>query len=81
MTLKLLIDQPEYLAIARDVGGKTARHDMDVNYKANRVAAPDDLIRQLQASHQMITDMRIPAFGFPGYEADDVINTWAKKAQ
>ena len=79
MTLKLLMDKPEYLAITRDVGGKTARHDMDENYKANRVAAPDDLIRQLQASHQMIADLRIPAFGFPGYEADDVINTWALK--
>jgi len=81
MTLKLLIDKPEYLAITRDVGGKTARHDMDENYKANRVAAPDDLIRQLQASHQMIADLRIPAFGFPWYEADDVINTWALKGK
>ena len=65
MTLKLLADQPEYLAIARDVGGKTARHEMDVNYKANRVEAPDDLIRQFHLSHQMIDDMRIPAFGYP----------------
>lgn len=81
MTLKLLMDKPEYLAITRDVGWKTARHDMDENYKANRVAAPDDLIRQLQASHQMIADLRIPAFGFPGYEADDVINTWALKGK
>lgn len=81
MTLKLLLDQPEYFAIAWDVGGKTARHDMDVNYKANRVAAPEDLIRQLQESHQMIADMRLPAFGFPWYEADDVINTWATKAK
>ena len=80
MTLKLLMDKPEYFAITRDVGGKTARHNMDENYKANRVAAPYDLIRQLQASHQMIADMRIPAFGFPWYEADDVINTWAKKS-
>lgn len=81
MTLKLLMDQPEYLAIAWDVGGKTARHDMDVNYKANRVEAPDDLIRQFHLSHQMIADMRIPAFGFPWYEADDVINTWVSKAK
>lgn len=81
MTLKLLMDKPEYLAIARDVGGKTARHDMDVNYKANRVEAPEDLIRQFHLSHQMIADMKIPAFGFPGYEADDVINTWVQKAK
>lgn len=81
MTLKILMDKPEYLAIARDVGGKTARHDMDENYKANRVAAPDDLIKQLQASHQMIADLRIPAFWFPGYEADDVINTFALKSK
>lgn len=53
---------------------------MDENYKANRVQAPDDLIRQLQLSHQLIADMRLPAFGFPGYEADDVINTRAQKS-
>lgn len=81
MTLKLMLDKPDYFAIARDVGGKTARHDMDENYKANRVEAPDDLIRQFHLSHQMIADMRIPAFGFPGYEADDVINTWVQKAK
>ena len=81
MTLKILMDKPEYLAIARDVGGKTARHDMDENYKANRTEAPDDLIRQFHLSHQMIADLRIPAFGFPGYEADDVINTRVQKAK
>ena len=81
MTLKLLMDSPEYFAIAWDVGGKTARHEMDENYKANRVAAPDDLIRQFHLSHQMIADMRLPAFGFPWYEADDVINTRTQKAK
>lgn len=81
MTLKLMSEKPDFFAIARDVGGKTARHDMDENYKANREQAPDDLIRQLQASHQMIADLRIPAFGFPWYEADDVINTWVQKAK
>ncbi len=81
MTLKLMLDKPDYFAIARDVGGKTARHDMDENYKANREQAPDDLIRQFHLSHQMIADLRIPAFWFPGYEADDVINTWVQKAQ
>ena len=81
MTLRILMDKPEYLAIARDVWGKTARHDMDENYKANRVEAPDDLIRQFHLSHQMIADMKIPAFWFPWYEADDVINTWTQKAK
>ncbi|AKH32370.1 DNA polymerase I [candidate division SR1 bacterium Aalborg_AAW-1] len=81
MTLKLMSEKPDYFAIARDVGGKTARHDMDENYKANREQAPDELIRQFHLSHQMISDLRIPAFGFPGYEADDVINTWVQKAK
>lgn len=81
MTLKLMNEKPDFFAIARDVGWKTARHDLDENYKANRVAAPEDLIRQLQTSHQMIADLRIPAFGFSGYEADDVINTRVQKAK
>ncbi len=81
MMLKLLNEQPEYLAIARDVGGKTARHEMDENYKANRTAAPDDLVRQLRLSHQLATDLRVPAFGYPWYEADDVLATRVEKVK
>lgn len=81
MTLKFLLEKPDFFAIARDVGGKTARHSMDSEYKANRVQAPDDLIRQIQESHQMIADLGVPAFGFAGYEADDVIATFVRKAR
>gem|GEM_PF-4087607 len=35
---------------------------MDETYKANRGPAPDDLIRQLQLSHQLASDLRIPSF-------------------
>lgn len=80
MTLKFLLDKPDYFAIARDVGGKTIRHEMDEEYKANRVEAPEDLIRQLQLSHELISDLRLPAFGYPGYEADDIIHTFVQKA-
>lgn len=81
MILKLMIDQPDYFALCRDMGGKTVRHEMDENYKANRVEAPDDLIRQLILSHQLADDLRIPTFGYKGYEADDAIATRAHKAQ
>lgn len=80
MTLWLLMDKPDYFAIARDLGGKTVRHEIDESYKANRVKAPEDLIRQLQLSHSMIEDLRLPAFGYAGYEADDVIHTFVQQA-
>lgn len=81
MILKLIFEKPEYFALCRDVWWKTARHEMDETYKANRGPAPDDLIRQLQLSHQLASDLRIPSFWYPWYEADDVIATWVTKAK
>tara|TARA_B100001971_G_scaffold37070_1_gene32035 strand:+ start:249 stop:668 length:420 start_codon:yes stop_codon:yes gene_type:complete len=47
MLLKILREeQPEYIAVIFDPKGKTFRHDMYKEYKANRAETPDDLIPQ-----------------------------------
>jgi DNA polymerase-1 len=49
-------------------------------YKANRVAMPDDLTQQIPYIRRALAAYRIPILEAPGFEADDVIGTLARKA-
>ncbi len=49
-------------------------------YKANRAAMPEDLAQQLPYIRRALDVYRIPILEAPGYEADDVIGTLARKA-
>ena len=49
-------------------------------YKANRATMPDDLKQQIPYIRRALDAYRIPILEVPGYEADDVIGTLAKKA-
>lgn len=80
MFMQILLKDYEHIAIARDAWSKTVRHESFVDYKANRAKAPDDLSEQIVRTHELITDLRIPSFVYPGYEADDIIATRASKA-
>jgi DNA polymerase-1 len=71
---------PEYLAVAWDGPQRTLRHDAYADYKANRQPMADDLAAQIPAIRQILEAYRIPVLELPGYEADDVIGTLAKKA-
>ncbi|HEY3170824.1 MAG TPA: DNA polymerase I [Thermoanaerobaculia bacterium] len=71
---------PEYLAVAWDGPQRTVRHDAYTEYKANRPVMADDLASQLPAIRQILDAYKIPVLELPGYEADDVIGTLAKKA-
>lgn len=81
-TLFLVIEQlqPTHMAVALDAPGKTFRHEMDVAYKAHRVATPDDLARQMQRVREVIDAFNIPVFMVEGYEADDLLGTLAVQA-
>ena len=55
MIKKILIDHPESdLAVVFDAKGKTFRHDMYTEYKANRPAMPEDLVSQIEPIHKII---------------------------
>ena len=72
--------QPEYLAMVMDAKGKTFRHEMYPQYKANRPPMPDDLRVQLGYLLEIIPAMGLPLVSVSGIEADDVIGTLATRA-
>jgi DNA polymerase I len=82
--LKKLMEEhkPEYL-IACMEGGPGAsgfREKLYPEYKANRKGeTPYDLQRQLPYMHELISCYHLPKINFPGFEADDIIGTLAKR--
>ena len=58
MIKKILIDHPDSpLAVVFDAKGKTFRHDMYAGYKANRPPMPENLVQQIEPTHQIISIM------------------------
>ncbi len=83
--LKSLLDtldaeKPEYVAIAFDMGEPTFRHEADETYKAGRPETPEDFIPDIQNLQQLLVGLNIPVLTAPGYEADDIIGTLARRA-
>ena len=81
--LKALIKQetPDYFAVVLDAHGKTFRHDLYPQYKAQRPPMPEDLVAQIDALKRLITESGYPLLEIPGVEADDVIGTLAHRAE
>lgn len=71
----------EYMLFALDAKGKTFRHEIDNNYKANRPEAPEDLKRQLPVVISWIEKMGFKSYSEEGYEADDIIASAVKFAK
>ena len=78
--VRKLIDeeQPDKVAVVFDAKGKTFRHEMYKEYKANRPPMPDDLRVQIEPLHELIESLGIPLISVQGVEADDVIGTLSK---
>ena len=68
------------IAVVFDAKGKTFRHDMYKEYKANRPPRPDELREQIEPIHNIIKAMGIPLLSISGVEADDVIGSLANQA-
>ena len=80
--LKIMKDEnPDYFACAFDSKGKTFRHDMYEDYKANRPPMPEELQIQLPHLWEILEAMNIPVLKKQGVEADDIIGTLAVNAQ
>ena len=81
MLRKLLKEEaPRFLAVAFDLPGPTFRHDRFADYKANRPPTPDDLDVQVPYAKRACEAFRVPVLELPGYEADDLIATYARLA-
>ena len=72
---------PTHLAVAFDEEAKAKRSELYSEYKATRGPPPEDLTPQFPLVRRVLEAMRVPAIGFPGYEADDVIATLARRAR
>ena len=82
MLQKVIRDEkPDYLVVAFDSPDKTFRHKIYPNYKANRDAPPEELSRQFPYFEPLVTAYGLSSIRRPGFEADDIIGTLAKKGQ
>ncbi|WP_273428827.1 DNA polymerase I [Marinobacter sp.] len=68
------------MVVVFDAKGKTFRHEMYDEYKANRPPMPDDLACQIAPIHEIVQAMGLPLLIVSGVEADDVIGTLAHEA-
>ncbi|MCM0614327.1 DNA polymerase I [Marinobacter sediminum] len=68
------------MVVVFDAKGKTFRHEMYEEYKANRPPMPEDLACQIEPIHEIVKAMGLPLLTITGVEADDVIGTLANEA-
>lgn len=71
--------RPDYIAVCFDPPGGTFRHEMFPDYKAHREATPEDIKWAIPEIKRIVEAYRIAMVEVPGYEADDVIGTLARK--
>ena len=74
-------EKPTHIAVAFDVSRRTFRTEKFADYKANRASTPDEFRSQLSHINEMINGFGIKHFELEGYEADDIIATFAKAAE
>ena len=81
MLLKVISDlKPQYLAVAFDTEKPTFRQMEYLGYQAQRPHMDKELSSQIVKVHEILKAFGIPIYELPGFEADDVIGTLAKKA-
>lgn len=73
-------DSPTHLAVIFDAKGGTFRNEIYDQYKANRDAPPEDLVPQFPLTRDATRAFGLPSIELPGFEADDIIATYAVAA-
>ncbi len=77
----VLASRPEFAAAAFDLAAPTFRSEEYKEYKAGRRQMPEDLRPQIEKVRDVLTAFTIPIYGVPGFEADDIIGTFARTAE
>ena len=81
MVLKLVDDlEADWLGVIFDTSRKTFRTEIYDAYKANRPPPPDDLVPQFALIREAVSAFGLPQAEMEGFEADDLIATYSKKA-
>jgi len=80
--LKILRDEePDCVAVAFDRPEPTFRHARYKEYKATREKAPEEMVAQLPVIKEVTQALGIAVLEKPGFEADDLIGTAARRAE
>lgn len=74
-------DCPDHIAVTFDTKEPTFRHKAYALYKANREAMPEDMVPQLARLKDVVRAFNTPVIELPGYEADDIMGTLARRAE
>ena len=70
-------EAPTHLAVVFDASEKTFRTDLYPQYKAHRPPPPEDLVPQFGLVREATRAFGVPALELNGYEADDIIASYA----
>ena len=74
-------EKPEFLIVAFDFKGPNFRHELFADYKGTRKPMPVELTEQVPVIKELLQAMNVKVVEMPGFEADDVLGTLAKKAE
>ena len=74
-------NRPDALCVAFDVKAPTFRHEMYDGYKATRKGMPEELAEQLPWLQKVIDALGIKRYALAGWEADDLLGTFAAKCE
>jgi DNA polymerase-1 len=74
-------EKPDHIAVVFDAPEQTNRQSDFTDYKANREKMPEDIQSMIEPIKEIIEAFNIPILIKPGYEADDIIGTIAKRAE
>jgi len=74
--------KPDYVAVAWDIRGSSTaqRSKIYADYKAGRTKPPEDFYVQLPILHDLLDAFGWPLYELEGYEADDIMGTFAAAA-
>lgn len=78
---KILRDKPDYIACCFDVSRETFRQKKYKEYKGHRAAMPDELKQQMALIKEVASAYNIAIAELEGYEADDLLASFARKAR
>lgn len=73
--------KPDYVLVAFDRSSKTFRNEEYADYKANRDKTPNELSYQFGILKDVLDSLGVKYTDLDGFEADDIVGTYAKMAK
>lgn len=73
--------KPDYVLVAFDRSSKTFRNEHFKDYKANRDKTPNELSYQFGILKDVLDSMGVKYTDLDGFEADDIVGTYARMAK